>query len=225
MLTLIQNDPEVPPGLVATLLTERGVPFRLVRLDLGAALPQTQAVTAAIVLGGRMGVGEVEHYPFLHPLKTWLQQLLQQRTAVLGICLGGQLLAEVAGGTVSTGRCGERGLCAVTLTAVGTRDPLLAGMAPVATVMQWHDDSFTLPPAAQHLAASTCCPVQAFRIANAWGVQFHPEVDRTIVTSWCRDSGDAGEVLQQFLLVEADHVALGRHLLTNFLVECEASYG
>lgn len=225
MLTLIQNDPEVPPGLFATLLAERGVPFRLVRLDLGAPLPEVQAVTAAIVLGGRMGVHDEALHPFLLPLKVWMQTLLRQRTPLFGICLGGQLLAEAAGGAVHTERCGEHGVGTVELTRDGTNDPLFAGTTPSFSIMQWHNDSFSLPPAALPLAASAVCPVQAFRVDNAWGVQFHPEVDRVVVAAWCSENPDDSVVLRQFLHHESDHAALGRRLLANFLGQCADLHG
>ncbi len=107
-----------------------------------------------------------------------MSRLLATGTPLLGICLGGQLLAEVAGGAVSSNRCGEKGLVEIELTAGGRADPLLAGIDDRFQAFQWHNDSFAVPPPAQHLARSVACPGQAFRLGNAWGVQFHPEVDR-----------------------------------------------
>jgi hypothetical protein len=57
-----------------------------------------------------------------------------------------------------------------------------------AALFQWHRDTFTLPPAARHLATSQMTPVQAFAVGRAvYGVQFHMEADRVAVEGWSRD--------------------------------------
>ncbi|TLM65888.1 MAG: type 1 glutamine amidotransferase [Deltaproteobacteria bacterium] len=214
-LAIIQNDPEVPAGVFGELLTEWRVPFRIVRPDLGELLPA--AGDAAIVLGGAMGVHDEAAHPFLREIKGWLARLLADGTPLLGICLGGQLLAEVAGGMVSSNRCGEKGLVEVELTGAGAADPLFAGIPRCFPVFQWHNDSFTIPPGAAHLAGSRGCPGQAFRTGNAWGVQFHPEVDGAIVAAWSRKTPDAARLTGRFAAAEAGHRALARQLLANFL--------
>lgn len=45
-----------------------------------------------------------------------------------------------------------------------------------------------MPAGAELLASGECFPHQAYRYgANAFGVQFHPEVDRTILEHWLVD--------------------------------------
>ena len=108
---------------------------------------------------------------------------------VLGICLGAQVLAHVAGGTVtaSSGET-EHGSCPVALLAPAADDPLFAGLTGYEELrmIQNHRDSITtLPPGAVLLATSDTCRVQAFRVgAAAWGVQFHPEADAARLRSW-----------------------------------------
>jgi GMP synthase-like glutamine amidotransferase len=164
-----------------------------------------------------MGVHDEALHPFLHPLKEGLRRLLAARTPLFGICLGGQLLSAVAGGTVSSNQRGEKGLVEVTLTAAGAADPLFAGVGPTFPAFQWHNDSFTIPPQAAYLASSAACPGQAFRLGNAWGVQFHPEVDSAIVTAWSGRSADGARLTAEFTAAEAEHRALARQLLGNFL--------
>jgi GMP synthase-like glutamine amidotransferase len=209
---IIQSDPEVPVGVFAALLSEWQVPFRILRLDLGDVLPKSS--TAVIVLGGRMGVHDEALHPFLHPLKAFMRQMLASGTPLMGICLGGQLLADVAGGVVSSNHCGEKGLVEVTLTGAGAADPLFAGVDGCFAAFQWHSDSFTVPPGAVHLASSAACPGQAFRLGNAWGVQFHPEVDQAIVTAWSEKAPDGARMAAEFAVA---HRELARKLLNNFL--------
>lgn len=212
---IIQNDPEVPPGVFHELLTEWRVPFRLCRPDLGDALPD--AFDAVIVLGGIMGVHDDSVHPFLRMLKTWLARVLADGTPLLGVCLGGQLLADVTGGVVSSNRCGEKGLVEVVLTAAGAADRLFSGSDRRFPVFQWHNDSFTIPAAAVHLAASEVCPGQAFRIGNAWGVQFHPEVNEAIVAAWSRHDPQRLQLTDDFAAAAATHRVLAGQLLANFL--------
>ncbi|MCM2263951.1 MAG: type 1 glutamine amidotransferase [Desulfuromonadales bacterium] len=212
---IIQSDPEVPAGVFEALLSEWQVPFRILRPDLGEALPANAA--AVIVLGGVMGVHDEARHPFLRAVKEFMGRVLAAGTPLFGICLGGQLLADVAGGVVSSNRCGERGLVAVGLTAAGAADPLFAGINERFQAFQWHNDSFTIPPGAAHLASSSVCPGQAFRFGNAWGVQFHPEVDSSIVASWSRRNPAQIQLTDEFAAAEAAHRALARQLLANFL--------
>jgi GMP synthase-like glutamine amidotransferase len=212
---IIQNDPEVPTGVFGELLTEWQVPFRILRPDHGDALPNR--TDAVIILGGVMGVHDDSACPFLLAVKGCLERLLANGTPLFGICLGGQLLADVAGGVVSSNRCGEKGLVEVTLTDAGATDRIFAGIDRRFPVFQWHNDSFTIPGGAELLAFSSVCQGQAFRIGNAWGVQFHPEVNRAIVADWSRRHPKRLQLTGEFAAAEAEHQALARHLLANFL--------
>jgi len=164
-----------------------------------------------------MGVHDEADYPFLSPLKAFLHHAVEADLPVLGICLGGQLLAEALGGTVSAGCRGEKGVCRLGLTPAGAADPLFAGLPESFAAFEWHNDSFTVPPQAHHLATSAACPGQAFRWRNAWGLQFHPEVDRQIVAAWSTPVDSAGRFTAEFTAAETAHRAMALRLLENFL--------
>lgn len=212
-VAILQNDPDVPAGVFADLLGEWQVPFRVLRADEGEWVD----AAAVIVLGGRMGVHDEARYPFLKGLKNRMAGWLAEETPLFGICLGGQLLAEVAGGLVSSKRCGEKGLADIRLNAAGHGDPLFSGVGGTFQAFQWHNDSFTVPLRAVHLAASTVCAGQAFRLGKAWGVQFHPEVDAAIVSHWSADSPLRDKLVGDFLLAGQRHRMLAGQLLGNFL--------
>lgn len=213
---LIQNDPDVPAGVFGQLLQEWQVSFRVVRAGL-EDLPMDKS-SAVIVLGGTMGVHEEDRHPFLPPVKEFIRRKLADQKPLLGICLGGQLLAEAGGGVVYSNSCGEKGLVNISLTSAGVADPLFANIEPSLNMFQWHNDSFTLPPGARHLARSVACHGQAFRLANAWGVQFHPEVDLATVSAWSRQDPDGKALEAAFALAESEHRVIARQMLSNFLV-------
>ncbi len=100
MLLIIQNDPEVPPGNFNDTIGELRVPCRIVHPYSGEALPPVGDISAAIVLGGAMGVHDTAKHPFLVGVKAFIRECVQTETPFLGVCLGGQLLADVLGGRV-----------------------------------------------------------------------------------------------------------------------------
>lgn len=221
MITIIQSDPQVPAGVFAAHLEQLGLPFRTIRIFAGDDLPHPAASRAVIVLGGNMGVNDEEQYPFLFPLKAFMRDVVEAGGFLLGICLGGQILADITGGQFTSGAHGEKGLCAVTLTAAAASDPLMFNLPGSFWAFQWHNDSFEPPPAACLLAVSSTCPGQAFRMHNAWGVQFHPEVDLEIVSDWCSRGVASQPLALAFAEVEPEHRAMARKLLDNFLVAAE----
>lgn len=223
MLTIIQNDPEVPAGTYADYLHEEGVPFRIVKPFAGEELPISADCSAAIVFGGAMGVHDTEKHPFLLDVKTFIRHAVGKSIPFLGICLGGQLLADVLGARVTADSgFGEKGTLPVTLTAEGRTDPLFAGIGREFITFQWHNDSFEVPAGGVLLASSKVCPSQAFCYGkNAWGLQFHPEVDRTIVDAWARWSEEtsphADQFLASFTRMEESYRGSSRLVLANFL--------
>lgn len=222
MLYIVQNDPDVPPGSIILNLRQWGVPYTIVKLFAGEMLPQLDDVSAVIVLGGTMGANDDHLHPFLIVLKRWIRMLIEAEIPFLGICLGGQLLAAALGAKVHSDRWGELGFSEVELNGAACEDRLFAGMGPVFTSFQWHNDSFDLPPAALLLAGTAVCPHQAFRVGrNAWGVQFHPEVTLDIILHWSESEKKSASIIHETATawLSSEHTLLSssRQLLENFL--------
>lgn len=220
MLHFIQNDPEVPPG---NLLDYLNVPFAIHHPYRGDTLPSLDQIGSLIVLGGAMGANDDQRHPFLTCVKSLIRAVTAARIPYLGVCLGGQLLAEALGAKVVSNRWEELGALPVSLTEAGRTDRLFAGVATPFTTFQWHHDSFDLPEDSTLLATSPVCPHQAFRIGeNAWGVQFHPEVTETIIRDWCGWDAETydrkAQIVADFAAVADDYETTTRLLLHNFLL-------
>jgi GMP synthase (glutamine-hydrolysing) len=222
MIVFIQNDPEVPAGAYADRLRENGIPFHIVRSFLAEEIPPITEITASIVLGGVMGVYEIEQHPHLLTVRRFIRDIVNAELPYLGICLGGQLLADVLGARVHSGMHGEMGTHAVKLTHEGLNDPIFQTLPEQIISFQWHNDSFDIPEGGVRLAFSSACPNQSFRYGkNAYALQFHPEVDEQIVTAWC--CGDAsgsssnGSVLAAFRENEKEYRNYSLLMLSNFL--------
>ncbi len=222
MLLIVQNDPEVPAGMYGECLRDERVPYRTVHPYAGEELPPLGEIRAAIVLGGAMGVHDTAAHPFLAEVKAFVADCIRTGIPFLGICLGGQLLAYVLGARVHANHCGEKGTLPVAPTPEGMADPLFAGVGREFVTFQWHDDSFAIPAGGVLLASSPACPNQVFRYgANAYGTQFHPEVDRHIVDTWARWSAETASSADDFLVafdrLEESYRQASRRILGNFL--------
>ncbi len=216
-LFIIQNDSRVPAGLIPEQLARHRLPFRLLRPADGEPLPAVEEAAGVIVLGGVMGAAEEERYPYLREVKRLMGECVAGELPLFGICLGGQLLSQVLGLPVLSGTRGEKGLCRVSLTPEGARDPLFRGIAREFSTFQWHDDSFDLPEGCRLLASSPRCPQQAIRFgAAAYGVQFHPEVTGEIVASWSGEGDGEPGFAADFRRAEEECRAGARILLDNF---------
>jgi GMP synthase (glutamine-hydrolysing) len=147
---------------------------------------------------------------------------------VLGVCLGGQLLAKAAGAWVGPASRPEIGWFPLELTEEAAQDPVFSRLPRAFDAFQWHFYAFDVPEGGVELARNDVC-TQAFRLGErAWGVQFHPEVTLAQVEGWIDDPDDPcpdPEGLRAETRVRiAEWNALGRTLCGAFLeVAAQAS--
>jgi GMP synthase-like glutamine amidotransferase len=142
---------------------------------------------AVFVLGGSMNVDEVDEHAWIGNERGLLGRLLERRVPLIGLCLGGQMVAAAAGAVPRRAPRPEIGWHQVEMTAEGRDDPLLGPLAPGFEAFQWHSYEFPLPPGAVALARSDVS-LQAARIGElAWAIQFHPEVSAADALRWIDD--------------------------------------
>ncbi len=145
-----------------------------------------------VVLGGPMAADETDRFPHLAAEREAIREAIDREIPVLGICLGAQLIAAALGGRTLRGAAPEKGWTEVAPTDAGRADPLLGYLDGGRHLFQWHDDTFSLPESAVHLARSADCEYQAFRVGeSAYGLQFHLEADRALIERWVECWSDA----------------------------------
>jgi GMP synthase-like glutamine amidotransferase len=144
------------------------------------ALPQPGELDLLVVMGGPMNAYEDDEYPWLPDEKDFIRECVSQGKMVLGICLGAQLLADVLGGEVTRAPFEEIGWHPVELTEAGRKLGVFSHFPDRFTTLQWHGDTFSIPPGAVHAASSEAVPNQAFTFADerVVGLQFHLEETR-----------------------------------------------
>jgi GMP synthase-like glutamine amidotransferase len=168
-IMVVQHDDDKPLGRIAeALLRERAT------LDVHVAtadLPDPADYDGLIVLPGLADPDDDD--PALDRARAALESAVARSMPVLGICLGGELLAQVLGGSAYA--CTpELGYLDVERTEAARTDPLF-GKAPARfSVFHAHRYAFEPPAGSTVLLANQVC-AQAFRLGESWATQCHPE--------------------------------------------------
>jgi GMP synthase (glutamine-hydrolysing) len=193
--------------------------------------PELDRYRALMVFGGAMHADQDDRHPWLRPEKDMLWRALDSGLPVLGVCLGSQLLADVAGAPPRRAATPEIGWHEVELTEEGKGDPLLGPLPGRFDAFQWHSYEFQLPPGAAPLARSSRC-LQAYRLPGlAWGLQFHAEVLPESLESWIDSYREDEDAVRMGLDPEAlraesaprmnDWNELGAGICARFLTQVE----
>jgi GMP synthase (glutamine-hydrolysing) len=208
----IVHQADAGPGVFAAAIAAAGHEFDEWLLPDGADPPADPlGYDAVLVLGGAMNADEGERHGWLAGERRLLAELIAREVPLLGLCLGGQLVAQAAGAEPGRAPQPEIGWHPVEVTAAGRDDPLLGPLAPAFEAFQWHSYEFPLPPGAVALARSGVC-LQAARIGRrAYAIQFHPEVSAADARAWIdgyREDPDA-------VRIGLDPAALGAETATK----------
>ena len=203
-----------PLGTIEAALHQTDLSHRYIRAQESDPVPQEIGDAAGlIILGGPMGAYEQDKYPFLADELRLIASAVSKKAPILGVCLGGQMLAYALGAAVRPGPQKEIGWHSVTLAAEAAEDALWQGLPPNFTGYHWHGDYFALPRGAVSLASSALTPCQAFRYGDfAYGFQFHLEVTEAIIREWT--AAFANELAEAGLEADSSLSGLSKYLLS-----------
>lgn len=195
------------PGTIEGFLKKEGVPYNIVELGSGELPPALDKFDTLIVLGGPMGVYEMDKYPHLMAESRIIREAINRNMKVLGICLGSQLIAHCLGADVYPGPEKEIGWYPIEITGDGLKDLIFRRLAihPAVgdfwrkfQVFHWHGDTFDLPPEAVLLASSDRYKHQAFRFGDrVYAFQFHMEVTKDMIGEWFIDAPELNSMLDE----------------------------
>jgi GMP synthase (glutamine-hydrolysing) len=176
-------------GGAAQPLYEAGLEVVERDLKRGDRLPAPGEADAIISLGGDQSVRDIDQYDYMLAESGYLRDEAERGTPILGVCLGGQLLAHALGGTVD--RLPRRIVqwAPVEKLPAAEGDPVIGVLPNPVHALHWNEDGFTVPPGGVELL-SRAVPegADAFRWGeSAWGIQFHPEADADALEGWYSD--------------------------------------
>lgn len=226
---VLSHEPDGGAAQVEVRLRERGIEVdtHVVtpdhdRPDLATPFPDLEPYDLLLPMGSVRSLADPE------PIRSWIDlelELVAKAHAdglpILGVCFGGQLLAQALGGSVERSPVTEIGWLSI---ADGPDGANPVGPGPW---LEWHHDRFD-PPAGAEVLAVTDVAVQLIRIGTSVGTQFHPEVDLAHLSRWLEIADDAyldevgadrQALLAQTGAIEAEAVARCHRLVDWFLDE------
>jgi len=223
-ILFIQHVKNEGPGIFKLVLDELAISSHTIETFSDEHISLPSNCKGVVILGGPMNVDEELNYPFLKEEKEFIKDMLKKEIPLLGICLGAQLITQVAGGSVFKAEKKEIGWYPVTLSDGGTHDFLFQGVPRSFEVFQWHEDTFEIPPRGERLVTSYGCVNQGFKIGKyGYGVQFHLEADATMIHDWL-DSDTENQISSEVESMKRETaekiqpcLEWGKKLLLNFL--------
>jgi GMP synthase-like glutamine amidotransferase len=184
-VAFLQHSPSDVPGLLGLRAGTLGFATAAYRADRGPhALPRAGSFDMLVVMGSASSTTD-ETSGWIREERRLVAAAVDDGVPVLGVCFGGQLLAQVLGAEVRRLPAPEVGWF-----PVETDDP---DRVPPGPWLLWHEDEFTAPPGAE-VVARTEVSLQAFVHGRHTGIQFHPEVTRDVVGRWVLEARDEGSI-------------------------------
>lgn len=189
-VAIFRHFPVEGPGYFATFLDFHSIPWQLVKIDSGEAIPSsTDQFSGLVFMGGPMSVND--DLPWIRPALALIGQAVAKSIPVLGHCLGGQLMSKALGGVVGRSPVKEIGWGEVSVAD----NPIARewfGEVSRFEAFHWHGEMFTLPKGSTLLLSSPDCQNQAFALDRHLALQCHVEMTEEMIKTWCKTG--AGEI-------------------------------
>ena len=111
----------------------------------------------------------------------WINIALSSHKPFLGICLGAQMLSKYLGGEVTPSLDNSAEVGFFNIIPKNSGREIFKNHN---IFFHWHNEGFTLPHSCELLAKGDKFENQAFKYNNAYGLQFHPEVNFYLHLRW-----------------------------------------
>ncbi len=187
---IFQHVPFEGPATIRDWAIIKGHKFKITEFYKTFTLPEINKVDFLIIMGGPMSFDEYERYPWLKDEIEFIKLAIGKNKAVIGICLGAQLIVRALGGTAKHGREKEIGWYPVTFNKNALQQSGFDFIPEEMVVFHWHTDTFDMPHGALHLASSGAYPNQAYFYKDrVLGLQFHCEIDFNTIMQLIKNAG------------------------------------
>lgn len=184
-VAIFRHSPTEGPGYFAIFLEQHRIPWQLIALDEGQAVPASaDGFSGLCFMGGPMSVNDP--LPWIDPVCSLIRNAVAKDIPVIGHCLGGQLMSKALGGAVTRNPVKEIGW-----SQAGGEDNAVARhwlgsyAGQIGTIFQWHGETFSIPPGATRLLANMHCANQMFALGPHLAMQCHVEMTPEMIATWC----------------------------------------
>lgn len=211
------------PGLITDWVEREACNLKYTRLYNNDTLPDPDTVDMLIIMGGPMNVLDFHIHPWMKDEVDWVSNFLGSGKAILGICLGAQIIATALGSDVYPGKEKEIGWHSIRFLPGLGEFKICKKLPSARKVFHWHGDTFDIPKGAIRIAESNLFPNQGFIYEKrVIALQFHLEVGPKNVEDLvenCRDELLPGPYIQneKELRDETRFIDENRVLLFNIL--------
>ena len=187
-VAIFRHSPTEGAGHFALFLTEHAIPWQMIHIDQGEAVPADAAAFSGLVfMGGPMSVND--DLPWIPRALALIRDAHARDVPLLGHCLGGQLMSKALGGVVTKNPVKELGWGRVTVAESATAREWFGDISEFDS-FHWHGETFSLPPGAELLLSSPHCANQAYAIGKHLGMQCHVEMTEQMIRDWCENGAD-----------------------------------
>ncbi|OPA87720.1 GMP synthase [Pseudomonas fluorescens] len=223
------------PGAFEDWVTARGYRASYSRVYQYDALPDDAAAfDLLVVLGGPQDPGtSLEQCPHFNAVaeRELINKAISGGKAVVGVCLGSQLIGEALQATFAHSPEKEIGKFPIHLTEEGLANPKFSHFGKTLDVGHWHNDMPGLTAQARIIARSEGCPRQIVEYSPlVYGFQCHMELTKDVVELLIQASEaelatltDRRFVQQPAALRENDYAEMNQKLFV-FLDKLVADY-
>lgn len=187
-IAIFRHSPTEGAGHFALFLDEHAIPWQMILIDQGEAVPKdASAFSGLVFMGGPMSVND--DLPWIAPTLALIREAFAKDIPLLGHCLGGQLISKALGGVVSKSPVKEIGWGK---TDVSNNDVAREWFGDIRSFdsFHWHGETFSLPQGAVHLLSSPHCANQAYAIGKHLAMQCHVEMTEQMIRDWCAVGAD-----------------------------------
>lgn len=174
------------PGAYETWARDRGYGISYSRVYDGDPLPASvDGFDLLVVMGGPQDPATTkEQCPYFDAQAeiSLIARAVSASRAVVGICLGSQLIGEALGAKFEHSPEKEIGKFPITLTEAGHKNAKFSDFGDVLEVGHWHNDMPGLTSTAIIIATSDGCPRQIVEYSPlVYGFQCHMELTHEVV--------------------------------------------
>lgn len=182
----IQHETFEAPGAYLQWAEERNHTISFSKVYEHKSLPETtENIDLLIVMGGPQNpnttIEECSHFDSKAEI-TFIREVINAGKAVVGVCLGSQLIGEALGAKSEHSPEKEIGVFPIQLTQDGLNDEKISHLGSPLLVGHWHNDMPGLTLQSKVLATSTGCPRQIIAYSNiVYGFQCHMELTPEVI--------------------------------------------